>query len=312
MKLRLKDDVHFVPWPGGVWVVMASRSDLGFRLPGRENYEWLRRLAPFLNGEHTLDELAASLDAARRERMSSLIAQLQREGAVRDATLDLPHTLPAEVRGQYARVIGFISRGADSPEHRFQRYRESNPVVVGAGLLVAPLVHALLTTGVARVQLAVTTERPTDLARLREWLALSLGPDADGRLEVRAAGGLEGAVAAAGGGVLHVSEPPMSARARTLAGLCGERGVPFGQAAVVGDEGVIWPVGQPGAGEGPGDDLPDAPASELLAGPTAAFVSNHLCASYLKAVAGLPREAPGKRVVVDLETLQTRLHEATP
>src|SRR6266542_4197110 len=98
MKPRLVEDVHFVPRTDGVFVMVASRPDVGFALPGRQTYEWLARIAPFLTGEHPLDDLIDALDEARRARIRSLVEALHSGGAVRDATTDLPHSLPAEVR----------------------------------------------------------------------------------------------------------------------------------------------------------------------------------------------------------------------
>jgi hypothetical protein len=327
MKPRLVDDVHFVPCPDGVFVMVASRPDLGFVLRGRQTHEWLTRMAPFLTGEHALDDLVDALDEARRERIRSLVEALHSAGAVRDAAADLPHSLSADIRERYAQVIGFVGRSADSPEHRFQRYRECRPVVVGSGQLVAPLVQALLTTGVAEVRVVLSAERPTDLGRMRQCLAL-VGPDAQERVRVGTGALTDAAVtdaavtdamAAACGGILHVCETPMLARGDQLAALGAAHGRVFGQAAVVGDVALVGPVG--GAGQmrpgwaaqlgrlvdghaGEVRDRPDDPVSEYLAGPTAAVVANHLCAAFLKQVTGLPTGAAEQFVEVDLETLR--------
>jgi hypothetical protein len=317
LKPRLKDDVRFVPRPDGVFVMVPSRPDLGFTLGGPRTYQWLARLGPFLTGEHTLDELVGRLDDARRDRIRSLVALLHREGAVRDAAGDLPHTLPEEVRRAHARVIDFISHGADSPEHRFQRYRECAPVVVGSGRLVAPLVQALLATGVARVRLMPTPERAIDLDRMRHCLALGVGPDAGRRLVVE---DYAEPSLGASGPVLHVCDTPMVARCAGLAARCVPHRQVFGQATIAGDGALIGPVGEAdrfdpgwgttvwrwtggGAAE-PVRDRPDDPVSGYLAGPAAAVVANQLCAAFLKQVTGLATEASGRFVEVDLETLR--------
>ncbi len=316
MKPRLREDVHFVQRPPGGFVIVPSRADLGFRLAGYDTLEWLRRIGPFLTGEHTVDDLGAGLDEVRRSRFRSLIALLHREGAVRDATDDLPHCLSDDVRTAYDSVIRFLARGADSPEYRFQRYRESNPVVVGAGRLVVPLITTLLLTGVARVRLVVTPERPTDLVRLRECVLGIVGSEAQERLEVLAECPTWEKLLATAGAVLHVSDVPMTARVDLLARLCAEQGLVFGEATVVSDRGVVGPV-QPADRAGSGGpephglrvrDLPDLDVTELLAGPAAAVIANHLCVEFLHAVAGLPSEAAGRPLVIDLRTLQTTAH----
>jgi hypothetical protein len=322
MKPRLRDDVHFRPSPGGVFVRVGSAPGPGFTISGRDTYEWLNRIVPYLTGEHTLDELGSSLKEDRRARLQSLVTLLHREGAVRDASEDRPHTLSDEVRQAHAHVIGFIAQTADSPEHRFQLYRESAPVVVGAGLLVAPLVHALLATGVARVRVIVTSERPTDLVGMTRLLTLTLGPEADGRVEVTPEGDTTEGDHAGTKGVLHVSDTPMVARARGLARQCARRQLIFGQATVVGEHGLVGPVGEAGqlsegwqhelwrlAGGDPATelrDLADGPVSEYLAGPTAAFLASHLGSAFLKTITGLPTDAASQFVHIDLERLRAR------
>jgi hypothetical protein len=320
MKPRLRHDVHFVPSPRGAFVVMGARADLGFNVPGRDAHAWLSRIAPFLTGEHTLQELGSSLPADKRARMEALVAVLHQEGAVRDATADLPHGLSDEVRKRYAREIAFIGHGADSPEHRFELYRESNPRVVGAGVLAGALVHALLATGVARVRFVVTPECPTDLARIEECLIGSLGPGSVSRLQVSSGAAALDLASDPGGAVLAISETPMLQRARSLAEQCGRHGRIFGHATAIGDRGIVGPVGREhgsrdwagrlwqrarGAGAQPIADLPGAAVSEFLAGPTAALVSNHLCAAFLKQAAGIARTSGEEVIEIDLETLRT-------
>lgn len=311
MKPRLREDVFFVPAPDAVMVMAAAHPEGGFGIAGRDSYRWCTRLAAFLNGDHSLGELARSLDQPRRERVYSLVTLLHDQGAVRDAALDQPHDLPEEVRRTYARVIAYLGRLADSPEHRFQRYRQSAPLVVGAGLLVPPLVQALLATGVSRVQLLVSSERPTDLERMKECLVSTGCPAPERRIDLVPipAGGEAATVDLCAkrldegaGGVLHVSEVPMTTRASALAALCDRRGVVFGQARVAGDRALIGPVGPAATAPPP---LPAVPCGELLAGPPAAIVANHLCAAFLAEVTGAGPRLTSHFLEVDLETLRT-------
>jgi len=307
VKPRLADDVHFVPRPDGVFVLLTNQPDRGFGINGRHAYEWLIRIAPFLTGEHDLDALVGGVDERRRTHVRALIATLHGGGALRDASGDLPHTLSREVRDRYAPVIGFIGRDADSPEHRFQRYRECHPVVVGSGLLVAPLVQALLTTGVARVQVIRTADQPTDLDRMRDCLAL-VGPDAWQRVQVES-GEPTDALAATTGGVLHVSDRPDPDRRDRLAASSAAPGRIFGSATVAGDVALIGPVGDAAyLCPGPATAGCDAgTVSDLLTGPVPALVANHLCAAFLKQVTGVPNDAAERIVELDLETLRARV-----
>ena len=165
--------------------------------------------------------------------------------------------------------------------------------------------------------MVLTAERPTDLGRMWQCLAL-VGPDAQDRVRVSTRT-VTDALAAGWGGILHVCETPMLARGDRLAALGAAHGRVFGQAAVVGDVALVGPVGAAGqlrpgwaaqlgqlvAGDtGEVPDRPDDPVSGYLAGPTAAVVANHLCAAFLKQVTGLPTAATEQFVEVELETLR--------
>ncbi len=310
MHPRLREDVHFLPLPGGdgALVTVPERDGVGFKIPGAQTCAWLERLAPFLTGEHPIDELCRGLDPARTSAVRAFVTRLHAEGAVRDAAADLPHTLTRQEREDYAATIGFIARSADSPEHRFQQYRDCHPVVVGAGQLVGPLVLALLATGVARVRALVTDDVPTDLARMRECVRVALGPAAEARIDVERADALPSPADARA--VLCVSEIPCPGRLAHLARACAAASAAFGQATVIGRRAVLGPVGGPatlGAAWVQELDVShDRGGAPHVAGPAAALVANHLCAALLKHVAGLDNELAGGFVEVDLETLQAR------
>jgi len=192
--------------------------------------------------------------------------------------------------------------------------------VVGAGPLAAALVRALLVTGADLVRFVPTAERPTDLARLSDVLALTVAPDAGRRLRIAQWPPVESAAGPCGG-VLHACATPMLARGARLADWCAARGVPFGQVTVVGDRALVGPVGTDGSLQSqwtaklwrlaggpaadPVGDRPGAAVSEYLTGPVAAAAANHLCAAFLKHVTGLSPDSGGQFVEVDLETLRT-------
>jgi len=85
---------------------------------------------------------------------------------------DDAHSLTdAELR-TYAAEIAVLGGLAASAECRYERFRESNVVIAGCGLLLPAVAGALLRMGLARPRGAVVDGPPTDLARLREHLAL--------------------------------------------------------------------------------------------------------------------------------------------
>ncbi|WP_433125505.1 YcaO-like family protein [Micromonospora sp. CA-240977] len=85
MRPRLRHDAYDV----------GSAEDAAFVLRGElvrvaGAGSWLRRLTPFLNGAHTLDELTAGLTPQRRTALTRLVDLLSDRGVIEDADRDLP------------------------------------------------------------------------------------------------------------------------------------------------------------------------------------------------------------------------------
>jgi putative thiazole-containing bacteriocin maturation protein len=315
--------------PDGVFV-LSSQASRGIK--GQQIAQWLDRLAPYLDGSNTIDELVTSLSADKQQMVRTLIAFLARNGYVKDATKDEPHSLSADEQRVYEPEISYIDYFADSAAHRFQRYRESSIVVIGSGLTLAALVRALLQAGLRRVHVITTGECPADMTLLIEDIRLTCVRDPFQEIvhhvfeegEYAAlADVLDGA-----GMVLHVADRPMIGRALALQRLCGERQHVLLQGVVV--DGCAWLGPVASSQEGPGwedawrrlqANLPgeggssayafaDAPASApgpFLAGPTAAIVGNHLGFTCFKHVAGV-ETATEHLTRIDLETLRTTTH----
>lgn len=337
MRPKLRDDTLYVPISDGVYL-KNNRGVL--RIPGKQVYQWVDRLAPHLDGTHTLDELTDGLSADRQQMVAQLVELLADNGFVKDVTDDRPHTLsPAETRA-YAAEIAFIDYFCDSAAHRFQTFRQARIAVVGSGLTLTALVAATLHVGVHDVHVLVTGECPTDRQRHQEHLRAARQRDPDQRLIEQAVAGWDGddeAVRAAlepFDAVVHVCDRPMLARARMLDRVCRAEGTVLVQAVVLGDHAWIGPLASPDEAGGwesawrrlqatrTGSaarrafvfaDDPAAPVSELLAEPTAAIVANHLSFALFKHLAGVPAtETQARMLDVDLETLATRSHQFLP
>ncbi|MER0443677.1 hypothetical protein ABR738_03685 [Streptomyces sp. Edi4] len=315
MRPRLLPDTRLLPSDRGV-LISGPRHTAAFAQPGI--YPWLERLRPYLDGRTTLDQLTAGLPSQAAHHVRALVELLTREGFVRDATADLPHSLSPGTRARHAALIDFIAARTDSPEHRFERYRDCAPLVVGSGQLAGALVLALLASGVAHVRLRLD-ERPgsadasTDEDRLRACVALLKEEGGSFHYEQLSAdpGGLPPDV-----GVLllgsDVFDPSTMGPARALA---RRAGIPYGQVVGQGAHIVIsavdTPVGTPGPagadavtpveetpGGGNGQHTTARPAraeepadvdepSPHLRGPVAALAANQLCLHLLHRIAGL-------------------------
>ena len=312
MKPRLLPDVRFLP----------SESGLSVRSPGHEAslhapglYPWFERVCPFLDGEHSVVDLVEKLSPMAAQRVLGLVEFLLREGFARDAQYDVPHTLSPSTRSLHAAVIEFLAHEADSPERRFQSYRECAPVAVGSGRLLTATALALLATGVEHVRVHVVAanelgESATDRDSFLECAKPLLHRDMAARLEF--AEGEPRDLPLDAGVLLYASDRPDRARAARLRDLAARRGVRHGEAVVRADEVIISQVavrtGTPSRAAGRPRIAPPAatrPTSRYFGGPTAALAANQLCLSLLQHTAGLSALAPepeSDAVVLDLRT----------
>jgi len=329
---KLRGDTRYIPTARGV-LLRNNRREL--TIPGRHIYEWVDRIAPHLDGSHTVAELVDGLPVERARMVEQIIEVLTAAGFVKDVTADRPHTLTdAEVKA-YAAEIAFVDYFRDSAPARFQAFRQARIGLLGSGQVLAAAAAAVLAMGVRGVEVVVTGECVTDRDRCREGLrrARERGPDQSMTLRDAADGELDEptAVTALDGfdALVHVSDRPMLARARTLERACRRTGTLLVQAVVTGDEAWIGPLVDPEDGPAGGwesgwrrlqathghpdrfafTDHPQEPVSEYLASPTAALVGNQACFEVFKQLTGIPPSVSAHRMMrVDLATLRTGVH----
>ena len=273
-------------------VIRGPQRTVALPIPGI--YPWLERIRPFLDGSRRLDELVAELPPQAADHVRTLVELLVREGFVRDAEGDLRHGLSPEVRTRHSALIDFIALRADSPEARFERYRNCAPVVVGFGRLASALVLALLTSGVQLVRFRVVTAEgrtgePTDMSRLAECIELLQKEGMSIRYE--AVYGEPRNLPPDTGVVLLATdefEPELTERVRALA---SRDGLGYGQLTASGRHAFISLQKQIDESS----DLLDDGGSDgpYLGGPTAALAANQLCLQLLCQVAELDEPADG-------------------
>ncbi len=286
MKPRLLPDVRFLPSEAGL-SVRGPGHEAALQAPGL--YPWFERVCPFLDGEHSVVDLVEKLSPMAAQRVLGLVEFLLREGFARDAQYDVPHTLSPATRSLHASVIEYLAREADSPERRFQSYRECAPVAVGSGRLLTATALALLATGVGHVRVHVVAEdglgeSATDRDSLIESRALPLDV----------------------GALLYASDRPDRARAARLRNLAARMGVRHGEAIVSADEVVIGQVAVPtGIVARATPPATGRSTSRYFGGPTAALAANQLCLSLLQHAAGLTTldgDHESSAMILDLRT----------
>jgi hypothetical protein len=317
VKPRLLPDVRFLPSEAGLSVRAPGHEAAVLHAPGL--YPWFERVCPFLDGEHSVVDLVEKLSPMAAQRVLGLVEFLLREGFARDAQYDVPHTLSPSTRSLHAAVIEFLAREADSPERRFQSYRECAPVVVGSGRLLTASSLALLASGVEHVRTHVVPadewgESATDRDSLTECAKPLLHRDLTARLEFDEGEPKE--LPKDVGVLLYASDRPDGERAVRMRNLAAQMGVRYGEAILGEDEIAISQVAVPEkvpvlGGTQVRADAASAEAvdgigtSRYFGGPAAALAANQLCLNLLRHAAGLVNldaEHAVDPVILDLRT----------
>ncbi|MCA2216670.1 TOMM precursor leader peptide-binding protein [Jidongwangia harbinensis] len=327
MRPKLRDDCTYLAVEDGVYLEAATGSA---RLTGRAAFGLVDRLAPHLTGERTLDALTAGLPGPHRRAVTDLVAELLRRGLARDVDTDPPHGLTTAELDRYADEIAFAEHVGNAPVSRFEAFRTSRVLLVGAGHAMAALVQSLLSLGLRAPTVAVTGEPAGDPDDLRR--VLHRCRDRDPGLELNHLtepdrlwhGAPAGRMLAGYDAVLHCTDRPMHVRARALTRAGRAAGVPVLHALPLAGDGWIGPVGAGACWECawwnlrgamiPGDpawresaaDDPDRPVPDL-SGPLAAVLGTKLGFAYFRRAIGVPE--PAARITrLDLRSAMTTEH----
>jgi len=319
---RLRSDIFLLPLKDGVYIRSGTTA---FQLHGRGTYALLQRLAPFLDGRHSVDDLAAPLGDQHASLLRQLVAVLSENGIVRDASLDRAHSLSEADRSRYGAEIAVLAALGDSPEYRFERFRHAIVLVAGSGITCAAVALALMRLGLARCRLSLSGEA-IDGDRLREQVLLlrRRDPVVDfeiaGDLSFRSPGDLAHEVAGLDF-VVYAADTPDVERAGLLARACAKAQVASAHLMVAGQRGLIGPIqipGRPGCWECSWLRMDETDRallasatsrSPFLAPPSAGVIAGELAFDVFKLAAGHRPERAEKIVEIDLETLRRVEHE---
>jgi putative thiazole-containing bacteriocin maturation protein len=168
-RLKVKRDTFFLPEPNGSVYFRNNLSS--FRMEGSTIYQWIEKLVPMFNGEHTLEDLTDGLPDQYRDRVYEIAEILYQNGFVRDVSQDRPHQLTDKILKKYASQIEFLDSFGDSGAYRFQAYRQAKVLAVGSGPFFVSLVSALIESGLPKFHVLITDSVPTNRLRLMEIMA---------------------------------------------------------------------------------------------------------------------------------------------
>ncbi|MGW9440048.1 hypothetical protein [Streptomyces sp. NPDC055607] len=179
----------------------------------------LSKLAPRLDGAHTVEEITANLDARHGELVADLVRKLGASGLVRDLTGVPP-------RGDGG--IGYIDTYVPDAEELFERFRRLRTLVIGSGSALESCLRAARIAGLERISV-IDTARPG---------YAGFGGDRAGRApDVR---GFDA--------VLHLADGSSVLRARRVEEACDTHGAVLVTAVVLAHEAWLGPVAAAGGG----------------------------------------------------------------
>ncbi|WP_341357524.1 putative thiazole-containing bacteriocin maturation protein [Rossellomorea sp. y25] len=184
MRLKVKRDTFYLPEPNSG--VFFRNNQCSFRMEGSGIDQWVEKLLPMFNGEYSLEYLTNGLPGPYQNRVMEMAEVLHKNGFVRDVSRDQPHRLPQHAVEKFASQIEFVDSLAGSGASRFETYRGANVLAVGSGPLLTSLVSSLIESGMAKLQVLLTDEVPTNRGRLLELVdhACKTDPEVE-LLEVR-------------------------------------------------------------------------------------------------------------------------------
>jgi putative thiazole-containing bacteriocin maturation protein len=166
MRLKVRGDTFFLPSSDGS---VYFRNNIGsFRMEGSTIGQWIEKLMPVFNGEHTMNDLTDGLPEQYQKHVYEIAEVLYANGYVRDVSQDRSHTLQEAVLKKYASQIEFLDSFEGSGAYRFQHFRQSKVLAVGSGSFFVSLMKSLLESGIPRIHMLITNPESTNRKRILE------------------------------------------------------------------------------------------------------------------------------------------------
>ncbi|USG63280.1 putative thiazole-containing bacteriocin maturation protein [Brevibacillus ruminantium] len=323
MRLKVKRDTFFLPDPNGS---VYFRNHVGsFRMEGTMIDQWIEKLLPLFNGEHTLAELTDGLPDEYRDQVYDIAETLHHNGFVRDVSQDHPHQLPDKILSKFASQIEFLNEMSDSGAYRFQNYRQTGVLAVGSGPLFVSLVSAMLESGLSKLHLLITDAMPTNRQRLEELAAHARMADPEIMMEevVLPKEGVRTWREAVKpfDFILYVSQTGEIEELRELHAVCREEGKALLPAIIWEQTGLAGPLVHPES-EGCWESawrrvhktaLEKDPQLHAYSSTAGAMLTNVIVFELFKTVTeATPSELKNKIFLLDLETVDGTWHSFLP
>lgn len=164
---KLRPDVYVEPAPDGMRLAVDGKAYL-YR--GQATLRLFERLAPYLDGKHSLEQLTRPLRPEQQQVVRELLHSLQGVAAVRDHSDVQGLALPDWLTRHYGPSLNYLETLGDGAVRRFLALRRKRVWVLGGGSAVRVLAPALWKAGVCHGRLQLPPGDPFAQAH-RESLA---------------------------------------------------------------------------------------------------------------------------------------------
>ncbi|MGP4068406.1 ThiF family adenylyltransferase [Halobacillus sp. B29] len=320
MRLKVKKGTFFMPESNGS---VYFRNNAGsFRMEGKAIQQWVEKLVPMLNGEHSMADLTEGLSLPYRTRVYEMAEVLYTNGFLRDVSEDRHHELHPEVAAKFASQIEFLESFGDSACYRFQQFRQKKVIVVGEGDMVIGVVSALLTSGLATAHVIITDEEESSRRRVRELEAWARESDSEAAVSLAMENSfswtdeIEPYEA-----VFYASHKDQHEERKAVLEACQKKQKWLIPILYSGTAGFAGPMEQPGsvpcfesAWRSLHTQEADEEAAERsISSPAAAMLTNVAVFEWFKKVTGVPDVHPSNHMfVLTNETLEGKWHPFKP
>lgn len=168
MKPKIKPNVVYLPIEEGV--IFKGGNGLSV-LKGKDIYLLIRKLAPFLDGEHTLEEITINSNELNSKVIVKVINILFDKGFIYDVSQDQTK-LTNEVSKRFSKEIAFIHSYISNPESLFEEFRNTRLLIIGRSRLIFPTIWGLINVGSKYIDYSFT-HQTNDVSKEKFYNKLS-------------------------------------------------------------------------------------------------------------------------------------------
>ncbi|OME80242.1 putative thiazole-containing bacteriocin maturation protein [Paenibacillus sp. FSL A5-0031] len=322
MRLKVRGDTFFLPSSDGS---VYFRNNIGsFRMEGSTIDQWIEKLIPVFNGEHSMHEITDGLTDQYRDHVYEIAKVLYANGYVQDVSQDRPHQLPSHIVKQYEAQIEFLDSFDGSGAYRFELFRKSSVLVVGNGNFLVSVVKSLLESGLPQfhfINMNTETKGPSRITELvHHYRPFDSEVKVD-EISLPKDGGVEWSlVIQQYDAIFYVSDTEGEAELQSLNQVCRQNNKVLLPAVILGQAGLAVPLTYSipeGDWESARRRVHYASIYEETSDYAGSSVAESLLANvivfeWLKTAAGVTKLENNKLFLLNLETLEGKWHPFLP